>query len=262
MNALRALVRKELAILFGSPLAYLTLTGTALITALLFFEHLRVYNQILFVYTSHGLGGFEMSTLPSRVNLQDQVFLPLMGQLSVTLLGIVPLLTMRVFTEERSRGTQELLLTSLLTPGEIVAGKFLATGLFVGLLLATSFLYPAVVVLRAGLGSEHLFAVYLGLLSFSLALAAIGLTCSAFTSNPLLAALSAYVFSFVFYDFGWADAFVTEPVSQLLAALALYPRFGGFMEGVIRLADLVYFAALVGTGFSLARLSFAWKRVR
>ncbi|MBS1107641.1 MAG: hypothetical protein H6Q91_3143, partial [Deltaproteobacteria bacterium] len=62
MTALRALVRKELAVLFGSPVAWLTLAAIGLVTALLFFDHLRIYNQILFLFASSTMGGFESDT--------------------------------------------------------------------------------------------------------------------------------------------------------------------------------------------------------
>ena len=71
MTPLRAMVRKELAVLFGSPLAWLTLTGVGLVSALLFFDNLRVYNQILFLYASTTMGGFDTDTIPTYVNLRD-----------------------------------------------------------------------------------------------------------------------------------------------------------------------------------------------
>lgn len=262
MSELRALLRKELAVLFGSPVAYLTLTVAGLVTALLFFDHLRAYNQILFIYTSSLMGGFEIGTLPDRVSLQDQVFLPLMQQLGVTLIGILPLVTMRVFAEERARGTDELLLTTRLTPTEIALAKFAACWLFTGLLLAVSCVYPATALLRAGLGGLHLAAVYLGLLALGLALASIGLACSAFTSSQLLAAVSAYAVAFVLYDLSWAYPFVGASTGRLLDALSLEPRFAGFAEGMVRLADLAYFVGIAVVSFALARLSLDWSRVR
>jgi ABC-2 type transport system permease protein len=262
MRALAALVRKELAVLFGSPVAYVTLTAIALITALLFFDHLRVYNQILFVYTSNVMGGFEGGTIPARVNLQDQVFVPLMEQLAITLVGLIPLVTMRAFSEERARGTDEFLLTSLLTPNQIVLGKFIATFLFVALMLLVSFVYPAAAVLRSGLGAEHLLAVYVGLLVLGLALASIGLVCSAFTTSQLVAAISAYAVAFALYDLGWLNPFVGDRLGETLALLSLQPRFAGFAEGLLSLADFVYFAGLVAVSFVLARISLDLVRVR
>ena len=91
MTALRALVRKELASLFGAPTAYLALSMVALVTALIFFDHLRLYNQILFVYASATMGGFASDSVPDYVNLWDSVFFPVMETLGLTLIGIVPL---------------------------------------------------------------------------------------------------------------------------------------------------------------------------
>ncbi|CAG0998157.1 hypothetical protein MYXO_02828 [Myxococcaceae bacterium] len=259
---LRALLRKEVAVLFGSPVAYVALTAIALVTALLFFDHLRVYNQILFVYTSNVVGGFESGTIPATVNLQDQVFVPLMEQLAITLIGLVPLVTMRVFAEERARGTDEFLLTSLLTPNQIVLGKFLAAFVFVALMLAVSFVYPAAAVLRAGLGAQHLLAVYLGLLVLGLGLASIGLVCSSLTASQLVAAVSAYAVAFALYDLGWLNPFVGDRMGEILARLSLQPHFAGFAEGLVSVADLAYFAGMIGVAFVLARLSLDLGRVR
>ena len=104
MTPLLALVRKEFASLFALPTAYLTLTMVALVTALIFFDHLRIYNQTLFLYATTTMGGFSSDEIPDYINLWDAVFFPVMETLGLTLIGAVPLVTMRVFAEERSRG--------------------------------------------------------------------------------------------------------------------------------------------------------------
>ena len=200
MTPLRALVRKELASLFGAPTAYLALTMVALVTALIFFDHLRLYNQILFVYASATMGGFASDSVPDYVNLWDSVFFPVMETLGLTLIGTVPLITMRVFAEERARGTDELLLTTRLTAGQIVLAKFAVAYLFVALMMAVSFLYPATAIEQGGLGLEHLAAVFLGLTLHGIGLASIGLACSAFTSSQLVAAVSAWAVAFLLWD--------------------------------------------------------------
>ncbi len=257
-----ALLRKELAVAFGSPMAWLTLAGVGLVTALIFFDHLRIYNQILFLYATTTMGGFETDTVPTYVNLRDQVFLPVMETLALTLVGLVPLVTMRVFAEERSRGTDELLATTLLTPTQIVAGKFAATYLLVALMLALSFIYPASSVVRAGLGMPHLMVVYLGLFALGIALASIGLVCSAFSTHQLVAAVSAYAVAFVLYDFRWTAQFLPDTVAAWIDPLSLHPRFGSFAEGMVRGGDLLYFAGYVLVGFALARFALIQARVR
>ena len=89
MRPLLALMRKEIAVLFGSPMAYLSLTLVVGVTALIFFDHLKLYNQILFVYASSTLGGFETDTIPDYINLRDTVFYPLItGRPGGTGLGL------------------------------------------------------------------------------------------------------------------------------------------------------------------------------
>lgn len=268
MRPLWALVRKELASLFGAPTAYLTLTLVALVTALIFFDHLRLYNQILFIFATNTMGGFETDTIPDHVNLWDTVFLPVMETLGLTLVGAVPLVTMRVFAEERSRGTDELLVTSNLTPGQIVAGKFLATFAFVTLMMLVSFVYPATAIEQGGLGVLHLASVFVGLWLLALGLASIGLACSAFTSNQLVAAVSGWAVAFVMWDFSWANAFIGEGLAQLLnqlalqpRAIAIHPRYGAFAEGIVSLANVAYFLGLALVAAAVARFSFDLRRV-
>ena len=261
MTALRALIRKEFACLFGSPTAYLTLTMVALVTALIFFDHLRLYNQILFVYPSTTMGGFETDTIPDYINLWDSVFFPVMETLGLTLLGAVPLITMRVFSEERSRGTDELLVTTNLSAWQIVFGKFVVTFMFVVLMMATSFVYPAAAIESGGLGLQHLGAVFVGLTLHGIGLASIGLVCSAFTSSQLVAAVSGWAVAFVLWDFGWISSFVSEDVALFLDAIALHPRYGSFAEGIVTLANVVYFLGLALVGMAVARFSFDLRRV-
>ncbi len=261
MIALRALLRKEIASVFGSPTAYVTLTFVALVTALIFFDHLRLYNQILFVYASSNMGGFETDTIPDYVNLWDAVFFPVMETLGLTLVGAVPLLSMRVFAEERARGTDELLVSTHLSPGQIVLAKFLVTYLFVTLLMVASFVYPATAIERGGLGVQHLAAVFLGLTLHGIGLASIGLACSAFTSSQLVAAVSGWAVAFVLWDFGWIQPFVSQEVAAALDAISLHPRYGSFSEGIVALEHVAYFGALALVCMALARFSFDLRRV-
>jgi ABC-2 type transport system permease protein len=256
-----ALLRKELASLFGSPTAYLTLTAVALVTALIFFDHLRVYNQLLFAYSSTTLGGFETDTIPDSVNLWDSVFFPVMEQLALALLAAMPLVTMRAFAEERARGTDELLLATGLRPLEIAAGKFAVTFAFAVLMLAVSFVYPAVAIGTGGLGASHLAAVFLGLSLHAIGVASIGLACSAFTSSQLVAAASAWAAAFLLWDFAWIYPFASEGVARALDAISLRPHYTAFAEGVVALENLAYFVGLAGVALALARFSFDLRRV-
>jgi ABC-2 type transport system permease protein len=256
-----ALVRKELASLFGAPTAYLTLTMVALVTALIFFDHLRLYNQILFVYATSTMGGFDSDTIPDYVNLWNNVFAPVMETLGLMLAGAIPLVTMRVFAEERARGTDELLVTTGIGPTRVVLAKFAATFAFVALVMTVSFVYPAAAIEQGGLGAWHLIAVFTGLLLHGTAIASIGLVCSAFTTSQLVAAVTGWAVAFLLWDFGWANAFVGEEVGRILEQVSLHTRYAAFREGIVPLANVAYFVAVALVAFAAARFSFDLRRV-
>ncbi len=73
--------------------------------------------------------------------------------------------------------------------------------------------------------------------------------------------MAGWAVAFVLWDFTWANAFVNEEIARFLEALALYPRFATFSEGMVSLANLVYFAALALVALALARFSFDLRRV-
>ncbi len=261
MTPVLALIRKEATVLFASPVAYFVLTMVALVTSITFFEHLRLYNHQLFLFASSSMGGFESDTIPDYINLRDTVFLPVMEQLGLLILLPIPLVTMRVFAEERSLGTDELLLTSFLSPGQIVLAKFTVTYAFIVLMMTVSFLYPASAVISGGLGLQHLLAVYLGLVMLGVGISSIGLVCSAFTGSQIIAAASTVGIVFVLYDFGWTFGFVSETVGAVLEEISMHPHFGRFSEGLIGLADIVYFLALGAIAAGLVRFSLDLRRV-
>ncbi len=261
MTAFRALLKKELTVLFGSPVAYLVLTTVAILTAITFFEHLRLYNQQLFLYASSSMAGFESDTIPDYINLRDTVFFPVMEQLGLLLLLPIPLVTMGVFARERDTGTDELLLTSGLSPTQIVAAKFTATFGFIVLMMAVSFLYPVTAIFQGGLGLQHLMAVFMGLVLLGVAIASIGLVCSACTSSNIVAASSTITVTYLLYDFGWSYSFVGAGVANVLEVLSLHPHFSRFSEGLVSLADITFFLMMALAAAAIVRASLELRRV-
>ncbi|MED5261992.1 MAG: ABC transporter permease [Myxococcota bacterium] len=261
MTRFLALLRKELAALFLSPIAYGVLTMVALVTALVFFEHLSLYNKILFLFQTTTMGGFESDTIPNHINLRDSVFNPVMDQLSLLLVIPIPLVTMRVFAEERARGTEETLVTTGLSITQIVAAKFAVTFGFAVLMMMVSFVYPVTAIAQGGLGAQHLFAVFLGLTLLAIGIASIGLACSAFTTSQIVAAAAAVALAFLFYDFGWTHAFVSEDFAAFLDAISLRPHFRRFAEGLVFVSDIAFFGVMAVMAFVLCRFALNLRRV-
>ncbi|MEE8557858.1 MAG: ABC transporter permease [Myxococcota bacterium] len=260
---LRALIRKELRALFQSPIAYVVLTAFLVLNGVYFFQNLIEYNRELFVYGVQRFGGsIETGTIPLSVNVLEHVFLPMASDMSLILLALVPLLTMRVFAEERAQGTDELLLTTPLRPWEIAAAKHLASYGFVLLMLAASAIYPAVAISKENLGVGQLVALYLGQLGYGLALAAIGLACSALSRSQIVAAVLAYAIPFVFYDFGWIEPVISESVAALLGEAELRAHFERFSRGVVEFRHGIYFLGIMLLGYTVSVASLDLGRAR
>jgi ABC-2 type transport system permease protein len=259
-----ALFRKELRSLFASPIAYVVLTAFVSLSAIFFFQHAVTYNRLLFVFQGAdiGAGSFDPGTPPRQLNVLEEVFVPTSGDLSLLLLALVPLVTMRVFAEEKLAGTDELLLTTPLRPWEVAFAKHAACWLFVALMLGVSALFPAVAVEKGKLGLEHLLALYTGMLGYGVALAGIGLACSSLTQSQIVAAVLAYAIPFVLLDFGWIEPVASEGLAALLATLALQERFESFARGLIELRHLLYFGALALAGWVVSLASLELGRAR
>jgi ABC-2 type transport system permease protein len=258
-----ALFRKEIRTLFASPIAYVVLTAFVSLSAIFFFQNAISYNRLLFVYQSEAIhGGFDAGTPPRQLNVLEEVFIPTSSDLSLLLLALIPLVTMRGFAEEKAQGTDELLLTTPLRPWEVVLAKHAASYVFVFLMLAVSTIFPAVAVEKAGLGLEHLVALYIGQLAYGIALAAIGLACSSLTRSQIVAAVLAYAIPFILLDFGWIEPLVTEGIARVLRQIALLERFEVFARGVLVLRNLLYFAALAAMGFTVSLASLQLARAR
>src|ERR1700722_5711765 len=135
MKSLYAIYRKEMGHYFVSPVAYVVV-GVFLALSAFFFNYFlsAVMQQALQMQMQE----MEMGMHPN-IDVTMEVMRAFFGLLSTLVLFLTPMLTMGVFSEERKRGTMELLMTSPITESEIVLGKFLASlTLFAIMLLPTA----------------------------------------------------------------------------------------------------------------------------
>ena len=113
--------KKEMRLFFGSPVAYVVFTFFLLISGWFF-------SQIFLYYSDISMRSFMQPSMAQNLNITENVMRPLFTNMSVVLLFFIPMLTMRLFAEEKKSGTMELLLTYPVRDGEVLAGKFLAAG--------------------------------------------------------------------------------------------------------------------------------------
>jgi len=202
--------------------------------------------------------GFIGSVVGGQQATMDGVFSIITNFL---MLVLIPLITMRVFAEERSQGTIEVLLTSPVRDWELAIGKWLGAFVFYVLLLATTVLYIALLLYYApvktfvSVGGAHIpigsldfgliGATYVGLLLVGAAATAIGVLASCLTKSQIVAFfLGLGVLLFIWYAGYLLGLFTQPPFSRLFQYVGGFNRYQTFSLGQIALKDTVYFATL------------------
>jgi ABC-2 type transport system permease protein len=178
------------------------------------------------------------------------------------LLALIPLLTMRLFAEERRLGTLELLWTYPVRDLEIIAGKFVACLAVLTLMLAATLLYPAILAAFHPVSAGPLVAGYLGLWLFAAAFVACGLAISALTDSQLVAGAATYGLLLLLWVITWNEAAVNEPTRRFLLPVSMFDRFHVFALGAVDTKDVAYLVLFTATFLALTFLALDARRWR
>lgn len=261
MRKVIVLTAKELKSCFFSPIAYVVLTGFLILTGYFFFNLVSQFSLLLanYTYLSRIYGNPE---LLEQVNLNDMIVSPLLRNMLVIFLFMAPLLSMRTFSEEKKHRTDELLLTSPITTGQIVAAKFLGTSIVgtVLLLLTTSF--TGVLALYGDPEAGPLLSGYLGVWLALISFLSIGLFVSSMTENQIVAAVGSFVILLMLFVIDWPSEEVAGTFGSLLSYLSVSSHISGFVKGVIDTKDIVYFFSIILVSIFLTRKSLEIQRGR
>jgi len=169
---------------------------------------------------------------------------------------------MRSFAKERRTGTYELLLTSPVRTGEIVAGKFIGAAVFVLIMIALAGIFPLILVMFGNPEIGVMAAGYLGLAFLAVSFVAVGLFTSSLTQNQIIAAISCFGALLLLYVISWPAESGGENFNGLLRYLSLPDHFGEIVKGVIDSQDIVYFLSLILVALFLTQRSVESARWR
>ena len=229
MRKTLVICRRELASACGGPLAWTLAAVVALLTGYFFYSDLALFVLVGGANQAQGLWRF--------------VFL----DYRLVAMLVVPLLTMRLFAEERKLGTLELLWTFPVRDREVLAGKFLAAFvLYLAMLVGTA-VGPAILYALHPFAVMPLLAGYTGLVLLGAAFIACGISASTLTENQVVAAMLTYGVLVLAWFATWNEAAIGAGIAPLLLQVSLFDHFYGFAQGVIDSRDVVYllcFAAL------------------
>jgi ABC-2 type transport system permease protein len=256
MNSVRnilAIAGKELRSYFASPIAYVIIGLFALLFGWFFYVYLTV-----FVRQSQQMAMMGGGT----VNVNEQMIRGVLQNAAVIILFVMPMITMRTYSEEKRSGTIELLLTSPLTDFEIIVGKFLgAMGLFCAMLLVT--MIDIAILFRLGNPEwRPIAAGYLGLLLMGGCFISVGLLISSLTKNQIVAGFMTFAVFLMLWVINWlADS--SGPTGQaILSFLSITDHFDDFTKGIIDTKHLAYYLSFITFGLFLTAKSVDSERWR
>jgi gliding motility-associated transport system permease protein len=238
-NAL-TIAARELRSYFSSPVAYVLIAAFLALAGYFFYALLTAFNQTLAIYSM-----MRNPEMLQRFNLNEMVIRPLLHNMSVLLIFIVPAITMRMFPEEKRAGTYELLLTSPVRIGEIVAGKFLGGLALVTIMVALSGVFGLLLFRYGNPELPMMLAGYLGLFLMATAFLAIGTLLSSFTDNVVVAYVGTLFALLVLYTIGWLGEAIEGTWASIVRYVSITDHFQQLTQGIIDTRDLVYFATIL-----------------
>src|SRR5579884_3467751 len=248
---------KELQGYFVQPIAYVVMAVFLLLGGWFFFVLIRRFDLLIHIYSAmgnqQGLQG---------LNLNEAVISPLLQDLSIVLVILVPAITMRSFAEEKRVGTYELLLTAPIRTGEIVAGKFIAAAALVLIMIALSGIFPLILMIFGNPEVGVMFAGYLGLALLAITFVAVGLFTSSLTQNQIIAAVSSFGLLILLYVISWPAESGGGAVWALMKYLSLPDHFSTMVRGVIDTSDIIFFLSVTVVALFLTQRSVESARWR
>jgi len=246
--------RKEMRSYFVSPIAYLLLTMFALIFGFFFWNALGYF--VLMGMES------QMRGQAFPMNLNEEVIRPLLSNASVIGLFFIPMITMRLFAEEKRTGTIELLATSPVRDSEIIIGKWLAAVT----LYATMLLFTAInfaFLFKYGNPDWKPLAIgYLGLLLQAGGLLAIGTFISTLTKNQIIAGAATFGICLLLWVLEWVSGYETATWAKVLAYMSVITHFESFAKGVLDIKDTIFYLTVIFVGLFLTSRSMESLRWR
>src|SRR6266446_3771911 len=241
---------KELQSYFVQPVAYVVLTVFLLLGGWFFFALLRQFAEMVQLVAMMGQQG-----QAEQINLNTRVIDPLLHDMSIVLILVVPALTMRLFAEEKRTGTYEFLLTAPIRTGEIVAGKFIAAAVFILIMVALIWIFPIILMVFGDPEVGVMGAGYVALALLGVCFVAIGLFTSSLTQNQIIAAISCLGILLLLYVISWPLQTGGGILGDLLRYLSLPQHFGQMVGGVIDTSDIVYFCTMIFVALFLTQRS-------
>ena len=232
------IAKRDLGSFFNSPIFYVVTTVFLIIYSFIFFN-------ILNFFSFQSLQANQLQGMGMNLSLNEMVIEPSLQNMSVILLMIIPVITMRSFADEKKMKTFRLLLSSPVPLREIVFGKFLACMIVVTVMVLISSYSVGFLFL---LGSPEIGPIvtgYLGVILMASCYVSVGVFASSLTDNQIVAAVLTFGFSLFMWVIGWGAQAAGATTGQVLQFLSIVDHMDRFLKGMVDTSDLVYFLSFI-----------------
>lgn len=234
MRGWYAVFHKEVAGFFSVPVAYAVAGCFLLLSGFFFWANVSFMNLI-------SLQAASSPMLMQRINMTDVVVRPLVQNMAIVLLFVMPLLTMRIFSEEKKTGTIELLLTYPVSDLAVIMGKYVAAVFLLVTILAGTVPFLAILFMLGVPDAGPLIAGYVGLLLLGSAFLSLGMFISSLTENQIVSAVLSFGAALLFWVMSWTSTFVDEKFAAVINQLSILWHLESLNKGVVPLSDITYF---------------------
>ena len=252
MRNILAIADKELRSYFSSPIAYIIIGFFLLPFGVFFYLYLASFVK----------QSMQQAQFGGAMNINQNVIRYVLQNASVIILFIMPMITMRTYSEEKRSGTIELLLTSPVTDVEIILGKFFgALGLYLAL-LAVTLPHMGILFLYGNPEWRPVAAGYLGLVLMGGTFVSLGLLISSTTSNQIVAGIVTFVVFLLLWIIGWFADTAGPTIGPITSWLSITEHFDDFSKGIIDTKHVLYYLSLITFGLFLTAKSVDTERWR
>ena len=250
-----AIAQKELRSYFASPIGYIVVGLFALL-----YGYFYVTMLSYFVRQSMQMGQFGGGQ--GAVNVNQGMIRPLLQNVTILILFIMPTVTMRAYAEEKRSGTIELLLTSPLTDFEIIMGKFLGAMALWATMLGVTVIHILLLFAYGRPEWKPLVTAYLGLLLMGGCFISVGLLISSLTKNQIIAGVTTFTVFLLLWIINWIGSFSGPTVNAVTQYLSIVDQYDDFAKGVIDTSHLIYYLSFISFGLFLTAKSVDSERWR
>jgi ABC-2 type transport system permease protein len=180
----------------------------------------------------------------------------------ILVLFLLPMVTMRTYSEEKRSGTIELLLTSPVTDFQIILGKFLGAMALYGAMLAVTLIHVAILFYYGKPEWKPVVTVYLGLILLGGCFISLGLFISSLTKNQIVAGMVTFAVFLLLWVIEWIGSFSPPTVDKLTQYLSIVGHLDDFGKGVLDTTHIIYYLSFIAFGLFLTAKSVDSERWR